>query len=520
MNLRFRLPLYAKILAWFFLNAVLLAAVFAFLFTAEFNFTLDWFLASGAQARIESVRDLIAGELNTTPPDEWQQIVDRYSEAYHVRFTLFDDAANHLVGDVVDLPPAVRDRILEGPQRRRPSDSSTPAAATPANSAKPALANPAERPLERPFRGWRPPLRALMRTTDPTQYWLMSSARIDNPQTGDPMRVILVARSHSVSGGGLIFDPKPWLWLLLGAVVFSLLFWLPLVRGITRFIAQMTQATRRIAGGRFDVRVVTRRSDELGELGEAVNQMAGHLDSLVTGQKRFLGDIAHELCSPLAHLQMTLAILEQHAGPEQEKYARSAVAKAAQIAGMVNELLSFSKATFGPAAVHLEPVNVAAAIQEVVVREWGESANLRVEIPARLTVAADRELFIRAISNLLRNALRHAGADSAIVIRGQSAGKDVALSVADSGPGVPEEELGRIFDAFYRLDASRTRATGGMGLGLTIVKTCIETCCGSVSARNVEPHGLEVTVRLPAAEPEAPGEAEAPSIAEPAEPIP
>ncbi len=494
--MRIRLPLYVKILLWFFLNVVLLAAVIGLLFNAQFSFDFDWFLTSGARARVEVVRDLIVGELNNVPPDEWQQVLDRYSDAYKVRFSLVDDDGHRLIGDVVELPQEVRDRITARPfPRSRSQSSSTPAASpTPRPQAEP------RSPQVRSFAGWRPPFRALMRTKDPTQYWLMTSARIENPQAGPPMRVILVARSRSISGGGLIFDPKPWFWLGVGAIVFSLLFWLPLVRSITHFVYRTTLATRMIAGGRFDVRVTGRRFDELGELGEAINQMASQLDGLVTGQKRFLGDIAHELCSPLAHLQMTLAILEQHVQGSEEKYVRSAVAKAAQIAGLVNELLSFSKASFGASAVRLQPVNVKKAVEEAIRKESGEAADFRVTIPETLAVAADRELFIRAISNVLRNAARHGDPSEPVLVDAVSQGGEVAITVYDSGPGVPEADLGRIFDAFYRVDSSRNRETGGTGLGLTIVKTCIESCCGSVRAANRHPHGLEVTLRLRAAD--------------------
>ncbi len=503
--MRFRLPLYAKILVWFFLNVVLLAAVFTFLFTAEFSFNLDWFLASGARARIEAVRDLIVGDLNSTPPDEWPQILERYSEAYHVKFRLLDDDGRQLIGDPAELPKEVRDRI-EGrlpPRWRQPLQ---PGPALQRTDAPPVPAAPEVQgtPPQRFIPRWRPPFRALMHTNSPSQYWLMTSARIDNPQT-DEMRVILVSRSSSVSGGGLIFDPKPWMWLAAGAIVFSLLFWLPLVRGITRFIGQTTQATRRIAGGRFDVRVKTRRLDELGELGEAINQMAKQLDNLVTGQKRFLGDIAHELCSPLAHLQMTLGILEQHAKGAEEKYVRSAVSKASQIASLVGELLSFSKASIGQSSVHLQPVSVQEAVEDAVGRELTEGADVRVDLADDLVVASDRDLLIRALANLLRNAIRHAGTAAPIYIRGERQEREVLIKVADAGPGVPEAELERIFDAFYRVDSSRNRETGGTGLGLSIVKMCVETCCGTVSARNVHPHGLEVVVRLPAAVEEAVG---------------
>jgi two-component system sensor histidine kinase CpxA len=256
------------------------------------------------------------------------------------------------------------------------------------------------------------------------------------------------------------------------------------------------QATRRIADGRFDVRLKVRRRDELGSLGESIDQMAERLDGLVTGQKRFLGDIAHELCSPLARLQLSLGVLEQHATDGEAKLVRAASEKAEQIAGLVGEILSFSKASFGASAVQLHPVNVRLCAEEAVRRETMDGADLRVEIPSDFFVAADSELLVRALSNLLRNACRHAAAAGPIIVRAAHDGDEIAITVSDCGPGVPGEELPKIFDAFYRVDTSRTRDTGGSGLGLAIVKTCIDSCCGTVTARNRQPHGLEITIRL------------------------
>lgn len=466
---RLFLPLYAKILAWFFLNLLLLAAGFVLLFDAQFSFNLDWFLASGARARIEAVRDLIVGELNTTSPDEWPAVLERYSTAHRVPLALLDEAANPFVGDLAGIPDEVRARILARPPAKSAATS-------------------------------RLPLRTLLRTANPTQYWLLTSARVDNLLAGDPLNVILVARSPSISGGGLISDPTPWLAVGAGAVGFSLLFWFPLVRGITQSVSRMRDATRAIADGRFDVRTHLRRRDELGSLAESIDGMAARLDGLVSGQKRFLGDIAHELCSPLSRLQMALGILEQRATDGQAAYVRSATEKAAQISSLVNELLSFSKASFGAAAVHLQSVPVLAAAQEALRRETRENVPIHLDVPADLLVAADPDLLIRALANLLRNATRHAANSPAPITLTAARDADgmVSIRVTDTGPGVPGEELPRIFDAFYRVDPSRTRESGGIGLGLTIVKTCVESCGGTVTARNRQPHGLEVQVRLPA----------------------
>ncbi|MDB6154523.1 MAG: Signal transduction histidine kinase [Chthoniobacteraceae bacterium] len=486
-----RLPLYAKILFWLFLNLVAVAAVVALLFNAQFLFNLDWLLASGARERIEAVRNLIVGELNTTPVDEWDQVIHRYNEAYHVRFAFFDDENRELIGDVGELPADVLARMSARPDFSGPQPFKQPDATAPVVPSRGQMGG---------FRRWRPSLRALLRTTEPTRYWLLATAWLDNPQAGAPMRVVFVAKANTLSGGGLVFDTTPWIILIFGTIIFSMLFWLPLARGITRAIAQITRATRQIADGRFDVRVDSRRRDELGLLGEAINQMAGRLDGFVSGQKRFLGDIAHELCSPLARLQITLGILEQRAHEDQTAYIRSASDKAEQIAALVGELLSFSKASFGAMAVNLQPVRIRKVVEEAVRREAVEEAAVVLDIQEDLIAAADPDLLIRAVGNLVRNAIRHAGSAAPITLSAARGREGIQIVVADCGQGVPESELPRIFDAFYRIDSSRTRETGGSGLGLAIVKSCVESMCGSVGARNRSPHGLEVSITLPVAD--------------------
>lgn len=466
-----RVPLTAKILIWLFLNLTALAAVFLLLFSAQFRLDLDWVFAGSARQRVEAMRALIVGELNTASPDDWNEVIDRFSNAYGIHFSLFEPNGEYLIGRVQLLPAEVRERLLEFRPRRVP---------------KAGIPSPAG------------PSRAFLRTSHPARYWLLQRTRLDNPRVGVPMRVILVAQAESLSMGGLILDPAPWIGLVAGTVVFSVIFWLPLLHGITRAIGQMTQTTRQIAEGRFDVRVATRRNDELGSLGESINQMAARLNGFVLGQKRFLGDIAHELCSPLAKLQMVLGIMEQRS--EQGEYARRASEKAEQIAALVNELLVFSRASFGASAVRLAPVPVRPAMEEAVRRETAEGGSVEIsEVSEGLAVLADAELLVRAVSNLLRNAFRHAG-EAGISVSARREGGMVFIRVADSGPGVPEEELPKLFDAFYRLDRSRDRETGGVGLGLTIVKTCVESCQGTVVARNRLPHGLEVEIRLPVAE--------------------
>jgi two-component system sensor histidine kinase CpxA len=490
--MRAAFPLYSKILGWFFLNLLAVAAVAVVLFDAQFHFNLDWFLAFGARERLEAARDLIVGELELNHPEDWAGVLARHSEAQHVQFTLCDDGGHPIVGAHAELPAAVAERIATQPTFTRPV---RPLPAPPTAE----LTTPTPGDSLWRLRAPRLPLRALMRTQGPTRYWLLASGRLDNPLAGPPFRAVVVAESKTLSAGGLVFDPKPWIWLLLGIVVFSLLFWLPLVRGITRTLARMIQATRQVADGRFDMRLNVARRDELGALGASIDQMATRLDGMVAGQKRFLGDVAHELCSPLARLQLALGVLEQRVKGDDASFVKAASEKAEQIAALVGELLSFSKASYGAKPVQLQPVNVRELAEAAIRRETTDDAELRLEAPDDLRASADPDLLLRALANLLRNAIRHAGQAGPITIRATRSGEEVAIVVADQGPGVPAEELRRIFDAFYRLDTARTRETGGTGLGLAIVKACLDSCCGTVIARNCEPRGLEVEMRLPAA---------------------
>jgi len=144
---------------------------------------------------------------------------------------------------------------------------------------------------------------------------------------------------------------------------------------------------------------------------------------------------------------------------------------------------------------------VRDAAENAVRREAPDATRIQLEIPADVVARADPELLTRALANLLRNAVCYAGEAGPITVTARRQQDTVLITVADCGPGVPASDLPRLFDPFYRVDASRDRATGGVGLGLAIVKTCVETCGGVVACRNREPSGLEVTIQLQADKP-------------------
>ena len=224
--------------------------------------------------------------------------------------------------------------------------------------------------------------------------------------------------------------------------------------------------------------------------------MAGRLGEYVTGQKRFLGDIAHELCSPLARMEMALGILDQRADPAQRDYVDDVREEVRAMSALVNELLSFSKAGLRTKDLELRAVPLAELCARVIAREAQGKADIIVNVGAALSVLADPDLLARALGNVLRNAVRYAGDAGPVTITATVRGADVLLTIADSGPGVPPETLHRLFDPFYRPETARTREGGGAGLGLAIVKSCVEACGGSVAVKNTQPCGLEVAMTL------------------------
>ena len=166
------------------------------------------------------------------------------------------------------------------------------------------------------------------------------------------------------------------------------------------------------------------------------------------------------------------------------------------MSGLVNELLSFSKAGLRARDLPLDSVPLFDAVQRAIEREGIPSGRITINVPPDLTVAGSADLLTRAVGNLVRNAVRYAGDSGPISIEATTEQDGLRLTISDHGPGVPEEALAKLGEPFYRPDAARTREDGGVGLGLAIVRSCIEACQGTVTFRNRKPVGFEAELFL------------------------
>jgi len=203
------------------------------------------------------------------------------------------------------------------------------------------------------------------------------------------------------------------------------------------------------------------------------------------------------LCAPIARVQFALGILEQKSGEAERAHVSALHEEVQEMSALVNELLSFSKAGLSPDTVPLGAVEVSLVVDRAVAREAFAGATIETAVPAGLAVMGNESFLVRAIANVLRNAVRYAGKNGPITVSARCENHAVELRVSDCGPGLPEAELEQVFAPFYRPEAARTRETGGAGLGLAIVKTCVEACGGTVGAHNRQPKGLEIVMRLP-----------------------
>jgi len=294
------------------------------------------------------------------------------------------------------------------------------------------------------------------------------------------------------------------------AVVSSGLVCYLLAWSVTSPVSRLRKATHRLAAGDLSARTgapETGRSDELGQLMRDFDRMAERIEALMNSQSRLLKDVSHELRSPLARLSVALGLARQRSTPETEAALNRIEIEADRLNLLIQRLLTISRLESGTDGIRKTRLSLRELADNVAHDAEYESSDRACRLSAEPTdeydVEADPSLLRSAIENVVRNAVRYTAAGTSVEIRLErrigDQGEDIVVRVLDSGPGVPEVDLERIFQPFYRIDDARNRQTGGAGLGLSIADRAVRLHGGRLRASNRPEGGLEVEIRIPAA---------------------
>ncbi len=301
-----------------------------------------------------------------------------------------------------------------------------------------------------------------------------------------------------------LFGPLGTTGLIGLAIIISGLVCLWLARSISRPVQQIRTAGRALGHGQLNARVadkVSKRSDELGELARDFNGMAERLESLIQSQRQLLRDVSHELRSPLARLQVALALAAESDDPGRRgEYLARMETDLGRLNHLIGQILGYARLSQRP-EVRREPVDLAELLEDIAAsaRLEGRTRDIRVHVEdfTRLPMAGDAELLQRAFENIIRNALAHTPEGGTIFIGAHADPDGLSVSVSDQGPGVPEERLDDIFQPFVRLSDERGVDSTGGGIGLAIAQAAIDLHGGSIQALNRVEGGLEVLINLP-----------------------
>jgi histidine kinase len=290
---------------------------------------------------------------------------------------------------------------------------------------------------------------------------------------------------------------------VIAAVVAAVAISVALSARLSRPIARLAAASRRIADGRYAERVPVLSADEIGELAASFNQMADSLESTERRRLQLVGDVAHELRTPLATLDGYLEGLEdgviQAGDPTWHLLRRETT----RLSHLVNDLQQLWRAEARQLPLSMARVDIAtllAAVRErfaVLALEHG--SDLRFTAPSsELAVQADAERLAQVVDNLVSNAIRYSPQGAPVTLEATTEGDEVVIGVVDVGAGLSAEQRARVFERFYRVDPSRARAPGGSGIGLAIARALAEAMGGRIWAESEGPgHGSRFCIALP-----------------------
>jgi two-component system sensor histidine kinase CpxA len=327
--------------------------------------------------------------------------------------------------------------------------------------------------------------------------------------------VFLLAQLHPSEGHGpssgllrFAFPQLPVAIAVGGATTFVL------VLLFTRPLVKLRKAARELAHGNLRTRVPESASnsrffqgDEFQALVHDFNHMAERLESLVGAQQLLLRDVSHELRSPLARLNVALELAREDTDPdtEMETHLGRIEREAGRLSKLISQLLTLSSMEAMNQVNNFGPVQLNEVIHQMIPDAEYEAqqrqCTVSFHVDAECVITGNRELLYRAIENVLRNAIRYTTENSEVEIRLVAESEErcrvAVLEISDRGPGLPENELGSIFQPFYRVDRARSAETGGFGVGLAIAERAVKLHHGEMRAYNRAGGGTTIRFQLP-----------------------
>lgn len=486
---RLRHTLVVRALALAMFNAVVVIGLGLVMMSTAYGRGLIDFVRTPVGDRILAVSRKIALDLLENDTESWDVILDREAQGTPFQFALLDSEGQQIAGPAMQMP----DKLKSFSANRNSNLSYT------------LKWDSADRPDNSYLKGNF----FITRDKQTKMYWAGVHVLIHYMNDNMYGHGTLVWRFSSLWTNTYFFNVWPYAFLLLGSLFLTTLFWFPAVGLLLRRVSRLTNATREIAKGNFDIKLPTKRDDEIGQLSESIAIMSRQISGLIQQQQRFVSDAAHELCSPISRMQIAIELLERtHASQVQqsptdaglqaeEPYFNDLAEEVLQMSELIQDLLFYSRTRNAQFMVPSEQVLLATLVAEVIDREGLGAKGILVDVPQDLTVKTSPVHLKRAIANLLRNAQQYAGGSGPVEISSTVEDGAAQIFVRDHGLGIPDTELEQVFAPFYRVEYARSRRTGGTGLGLAIVKSSVEACGGTVRCRNLRPNGLEVKITLP-----------------------
>jgi len=300
-----------------------------------------------------------------------------------------------------------------------------------------------------------------------------------------------------------IHPPRPRPGLSYKSLVFVVLFIAGIfsfvaARTVTKPLAELAEATRAFGRGNLEARARMKRRDEIGEVARAFDDTADRVTAMLVAERELLGNISHELRTPLARIRVALDLANE-ADPAEATQSLADIAEdLAELERLVDDVLAAVRAQT-PLGVRKEPIPLRGLLDKSITkfRSMHTTRELRAELPEELPVVEGDPIMMRRVfDNLLDNARKYSS--SAIEIAAHGEKESVVVEVKDRGVGIAKEDLGRIFEPFFRADRSRTRATGGIGLGLALVKRVVDAHGGTIEFSSEVGAGTTARVSLPA----------------------